>query len=439
MPVTASTSTAVSLIEPVTRVERAALVEHTAAPVSDFDRILVDDDMLFRWSAERRAETALAAIRAAAAHHIEACEPYARLCRARGFAADQLNTPADLARVPLVPSSAFKHQALMSCPPEQIVKHCLSSGTQGTVSTVSRDDLTLKRFLGSTQQLADLMLGLPDRGEVFNLGPDSDEAGDLWFAYVMSILELLFPARHYVSRGEYAVHRLIADLGKVPEGVTPILVGPPALFAVLADTVESSHAQLNLGAAGAFAVTAGGWKRRDGEAIDAPTLAAKLTAALGLEGPHRVRDTFNMVELNTVVFECEQHRKHLPPWLHVSAREPGTLELLPAGETGVLAWLDPTAASYPAFLLSDDFGRIDADACPCGRTGESVQIIRRVRKVETRGCALKIDSSTQPAQDPGAVTTTDGSTGSTDTSTATTSTGTTSTAAPTTTPEGAQK
>jgi long-chain-fatty-acid---luciferin-component ligase len=102
-----------------------------------------------------------------------------------------------------------------------------------------------------------------------------------------------------------------------------------------------------------------------------------------------------MVELNTVLFECDRHRLHIPPWLHVSARDPGTLDALPSGQTGVLAWLDPTAASYPAFLLSDDFGVVNDSACACGRSGESVAIVRRVRKVEARGCALKLDRAAQ--------------------------------------------
>lgn len=377
--------------------KKVGFTERTAPLPLALDQVLTDRDDIFDWSPDRRWEFLLPLVRAAASEHIKACEPYARLCKARGFTIDQIQEPRDLARVPLVPSSAFKHQALVTGSPEDVVKNCLSSGTQGTVSTVPRDNLTLQRFLGSTIHIAALLIGLPDRGMVFNLGPDSDQAGDLWFAYVMSILELQYPARHYVSGNVFAVSRLLGDLASLEEGIVPILVGPPALFAAVAAEAESSGAGIRLAETGAFAVTAGGWKRHDGEAIEPAALASRVSASLGLSGPDRVRDAFNMVELNTVLFECEHHRKHVPPWLHVTARDPGTLDALPSGQAGVLAWLDPTAVSYPAFLLSDDFGLLDESACACGRGGESVSIIRRVRKVESRGCALKIDRAVQAA------------------------------------------
>jgi long-chain-fatty-acid---luciferin-component ligase len=375
-----------------------SLIEQTTASPSPLDQILTDRDDIFFWEPRQCAEFALQAIHSAASGHVQACEPYARLCQARGFTPDQIQDTRDLKRVPLVPSSAFKHQALLSVPPESIVKNCLSSGTQGTVSTVPRDDLTLQRFFGSARHLAALLIGLPERGTVFNLGPDSDEAGDLWFAYVMGILELLYPARNYLSGDTFAARQLIDDLASLDEGMTPILVGPPALFAVLAEEAQDSGVPLRLAEAEGFAVTAGGWKKYDGISIQPQVLASRLTTALGLAGPHRVRDAFNMVELNTVLFECEHHRKHVPPWLHVSARDPGSLDILPPGATGVLAWLDPTATSYPAFLLSDDFGLIDTTACACGRLGASVTITRRVRRVESRGCALKIDRTTQTVE-----------------------------------------
>jgi long-chain-fatty-acid---luciferin-component ligase len=378
--------------------QRVGFTERTATLNTPLDQLLTDHDDIFGWTHGQRQEFLVPALRAAVTAHMQSCEPYARLCRSRGFAADQLQEPGDLARIPLVPSSAFKHQALVSGPPENIVKNCQSSGTQGTVSVVPRDNLTMQRFLGSAVHIADLLIGLPDRGMVFNLGPNSEEAGDLWFAYVMSILELQYPARHYVSGDVFAVSLLLDDLASLEEGVVPILVGPPALFATVAAEAEQAGVTLRLAEAGAFAITAGGWKRHGGEALEPAALAARVSAALGLSGPDRVRDAFNMVELNTVLFECEQHRKHLPAWLHVTARDPGTLDVLPAGEVGVLAWLDPTAASYPAFLMSDDFGLIDDSACPCGRPGESVSVVRRVRTVESRGCALKVDRTVQSAQ-----------------------------------------
>src|SRR5262249_1300905 len=111
---------------------------------------------------------------------------------------------------------------------------------------------------------------------------------------------------------------------------------------------------------------------------------------LGVERS-RVRDVFNMVELNTVLFECEASRKHVPPWLHVSARRAADMSVAPAGEVGLLCYLDPTATSYPGFVLSDDLGHIDDAQCPCGRYGETISISRRLTTIEDRGCGLSLD------------------------------------------------
>jgi long-chain-fatty-acid---luciferin-component ligase len=93
-----------------------------------------------------------------------------------------------------------------------------------------------------------------------------------------------------------------------------------------------------------------------------------------------------------VIFECAHGRKHLPPWLYAAARHPRSLELLGDGEPGILSFLDPSAVSYPAFILSDDFGSVTrAASCSCGLRTDVLQIERRINRIESRGCALKMN------------------------------------------------
>jgi len=100
-----------------------------------------------------------------------------------------------------------------------------------------------------------------------------------------------------------------------------------------------------------------------------------------------------MVELNTVVLECSAKRKHVPPWLYVRARNAADLTVLDDCEEGVLSFLDGTAESYPAFILSDDIGAVVSNMkCECGRTTDVVEIRRRVRRIEERGCALRMSA-----------------------------------------------
>lgn len=359
------------------------------------DHVLFNEGDVFRMAPAERRRVSLQLVREAATRYHELCAPYRRLCEADGFSPADLVTSDDLARVPLVPAGAFKRHSLACGDGRAVVKRCVSSGTQGTRSEVPRDNVTLERFVGSVQSIANDVVGLPFRGRVLNLGPDTDEAADLWFAYVMSVLELIYPAQHFVRGGVFDAAGLAAALEAAEPDERLLLVGPPPLFFRFAEYLQERGPRFGLDSAGAdcVVVTAGGWKRASAEAIEPCELRARLCEALGLEEPARVRDAFNMVELNTVLIECEAHRKHAPPWLVATSRDPRSLAALPDGETGVLAYLDPTPTSYPGFVLSEDFGSVSEAPCPCGRTAPTVSIERRIKRIESRGCALKMDHS----------------------------------------------
>jgi long-chain-fatty-acid---luciferin-component ligase len=106
-----------------------------------------------------------------------------------------------------------------------------------------------------------------------------------------------------------------------------------------------------------------------------------------------------MVELNTVVFECEAAHKHIPPWLIVEALDPETQEPVPAGEMGVLAYWDALPTGYPGFVISDDFGVLDPSGCECGRPGPTMSFMRRVTAADDRGCARAMDAETEVAEE----------------------------------------
>jgi long-chain-fatty-acid---luciferin-component ligase len=124
--------------------------------------------------------------------------------------------------------------------------------------------------------------------------------------------------------------------------------------------------------------------------IDTAIFRHEVRSRLGL-APKRIRDVFNMVELNTAIFECEAGAKHVPPWLEVTARSGEDLSVMPPGEAGILAYLDPTPLSYPGFVLSDDIGYVGAQECSCGRLGKTLVLQRRLKVVEERGCGRKMD------------------------------------------------
>ncbi len=341
---------------------------------------IVQDDEVLR----------LRLIRESLAHHLERCPAYAMFAQHLGFSLDSLDQPEDLEHVPQFPASVFKRTSILSTPIEQTAKRCTSSGTQGRISVVHRDRRTIERLLGSTRRGLELLGDwYEDEVRVLNLGPDQVEAGDLWFAYVMSLIELDYPTRHAVVGGVFDPHRALAELEKLAEAATlPVLAGPPTLVLSVARAAlerdSISMPQLAI-------VTAGGWKREDAQRLDRKEFTELVTRAFGLDDNHRVRDVFNQVELNTVMVECGHHRKHVPPWLHITIRSLTTLEPLPYGEQGLLSYLDPSASSYPCFIIADDVGTVRKGPCDCGWPGRTLELDRRLDRAESWGCALKMD------------------------------------------------
>ncbi|HMG55801.1 MAG TPA: hypothetical protein VK601_20015 [Kofleriaceae bacterium] len=285
-------------------------------------------------------------------------------------------------------SGSFKRRALAASGSRQ-VKLCTSSGTSGTKSIVPRDGLTLERYVGSVLHGIRDFLEDRERRQALVLGPPPHEVGDLWFTYSLSLAEVLNETDYFVSDGRLDSEALWRTLTTLESGVQPVIIGPPSLLWDFLEWLSQQRRSLDLSAREAFILTAGGWKLRIDESVDRDTFNRRIHDQLGLPA-ERLRDVFNMVELNTVIFECEKQQKHVPPWLHVSARRASDLEAVDEGESGILAYLDPTALSYPAFILSDDLGRVSHQICGCGRRSAVMSIDRRLRSIEERGCGLRM-------------------------------------------------
>jgi long-chain-fatty-acid---luciferin-component ligase len=336
--------------------------------------------------------------RAAVDHHRARNPHYDRYCDRAKFSSARLEREADLALVPVLPSAIFKRRVelVQSSGTVAPVIHTTSSGTQGTLSVIPRDDVTLMRFFSTVSIGHREVLGIEAfERQFFNLSPSARDAPDLWIAYVMTGVGVIFSTRSYVQHDQLQLDQLLADVRAVRAGEGISIVGPPPLLLDLAIHLEQ-HGRLSL-PSDALVITIGGWKRREGERIVRADFDRRIAAALGIADVSRVRDTYNMVELNTVIFECAHKTKHCPPWLTMIARDPRTHEALPSGQSGVLSFLDVTATSYPGFIVSDDFGVVDRRvACRCGLTTDAVTVERRINRVESRGCALKLDTVSRP-------------------------------------------
>ena len=311
-------------------------------------------------------------------------------CRTVGFEPNSLVQTNDLDSVPLIPSSLFKKSAsaLQTIRPQSFERplYTTSSGTQGQLSRVPRDDATLMRFFASISSGVRQVLRIDNFSvPLFNLGPPTDQATDLWLSYVLAGAGLLFPSSDYVEMGEFLIDRLLDDLDRC--NAPCILVGPPMLVSRLSEEVREGmrlHEH-------SIIVTVGGWKTHENRAVDRAQFADKTSQAFGIP-PSNVRDAFNMVELNTVIFECGSGVKHIPPWLYMSTRSPRDLSPSVDEQGGILSFLDPSADSYPAYVLSGDFGSVSRSyQCDCGIQSDVLKIERRITRLESRGCAMKMN------------------------------------------------
>jgi long-chain-fatty-acid---luciferin-component ligase len=375
----------------VARVEDEAIRFEDLKPVSPLDDLIFQAEDVFYRDRADVAGFQRDVIGQAFDWHYAHNARYRDYCRSFGAYPGMVRTSEDLVRIPLITSTQFKLGDVLSCDRSEIVQVCSSSGTAGSISQVYRDETTLGRFLGSVRCNTEQMYALHD-AFCLHLGPSKEEAQGLWISYAMSLIDLVFPTENFVRDGIFhpeAVLRRIEEVRGRYEHL--ILTGAPIMFLHLAEHMRKEGVSFE-GCEDFLIVTAGGWKRYSGQAIPRPEFEERLGQQFVGLTPGRFRDCFNMVELNTILVECEHQVKHIPPWLRILTLDPRTLTPVAGEEAGLLAFLDPTATSYPGFVLTDDFARLTPEGtCPCGRSGPGLELVRRVSRVESRGCALKID------------------------------------------------
>src|SRR6478609_7739327 len=98
------------------------------------------------------------------------------------------------------------------------------------------------------------------------------------------------------------------------------IVGPPFLVYRLIKYCMDRNIKLNL-EKNSFIITLGGWKRFTGEEIPRAEFNELCHEYLGVQS-YNVRDMYGLVEANMLAVECHKQEKHIPPWVHVSMRNP---------------------------------------------------------------------------------------------------------------------
>lgn len=348
----------------------------------------------FRLPADRQDALRVELVRESLDHHYGACAYYRALCESARFAPEDLRTAADLDRVPMIPVKTFKSpksHALLSVPLTSVDLEIRSTGTSGVPSVARRDGLTTTRVGLALLGLYREFFGLSNGCGLF-LCPSTAESPEMGLVKVYNLFCGILDDRAYLVKDySFRAEEAVAYLKKWANKMTRHVFGPPFLINRLLKYMEAEDVRLKLDP-GSFVITLGGWKRFNGENIGREAFDAKLEKLLGIR-PENVRDMYGLIETNMLAIECAHHKKHVPPWCHVSIRDVDDLtRSVPLGKTGAIAILDPLCHSYPAYVQTEDIGAIEqVGECACGRVGPTLVFHRRIQGAELGCCAVSIE------------------------------------------------
>lgn len=276
-----------------------------------------------------------------------------------------------------------------------------SSGTSGRLSFVPRDLATFRALVGNGASYADP--SLPMMGfDCLVLGPRGDGIGLLdagnGLARAAVRSHFLFDraltadavrgGAGWIDRQqiEEADAAAITFIRAAIQDEHPLLVfGAPFQVRRFCVRVKGGEGRLAL-PTGSLLVTGGGWKTYAGERLTRPQLLDIVAESLAIPG-ERCLDSYSTAEINASLATCRIGRYHVPPLLEAVVLDEALTGVPGQPGPGLLAFLDPFAASYPGFVITGDRATLEFGTCGCGRSGAFLDgEIDRAPGAEIRGC-----------------------------------------------------
>lgn len=340
-------------------------------------------------------------------HHYNNCEDYRKYCDAKGITPSDIQSLGDAHRVPLIDSyNTLRNREFFSVPQDEIVERFSSSGTTGkSVVSVSLDKITLDwTFRANLRGFMDVMD--LKTGKTLLMLPDLPQmAFSIIFKNALPTVghEVFFGLKAIPQEGERP--KIVPDMDTIQEFIesesdVKNIVGFPFTVAQLKDMADAKGLKIDLGENGLI-MTAGGWKAKDPTGkysdLSREEIEKLMSDTFGVL-KHRIRDTYGTTESSSGYVECCHEkdgkmikRKHVPFWMYQLVLDPDTLEPVPLGEEGIGAFLDFKCYSYPCFVIGDDIIKlVSNDGCECGRPGQVIEYVARVKEYGQRGCAFTV-------------------------------------------------
>jgi hypothetical protein len=311
-----------------------------------------------------------------------------------------------IADLPYLPVGAFKADPpLTLVSPEKVIRTLASSATTGQVpSRVALDAQTSKRMVKGVSLIVSDFIGPKRRPYLVIDTPETAMGGVELGARGAAIQGLRPFATDIVCCLKTNVSgALEIDEGKLFDfaakwGNAEVLVYGFTYVVWRHFVVPLQAKGVKLAMPNIRLLHSGGWKRLQDQAVSRDTYANGVATVFGCE-ESRVLDFYGMVENVGIIYpDCEYGYKHVPAFAEVIVRDPLTLEPVGAGQQGLVQVCSALPTSFPGFLvLTDDIAEvIGYDGCGCGRRGLCFRFVKRVPKVEVRGCG-NIETTRQRA------------------------------------------
>ena len=336
----------------------------------------------------------LAAVRENCAYLYRHCPEYRIILEDAGFSPDRLQTAADLAELPVLPTALFKRRRIFSAP--RLILKVTSSGTSGRASEIgfTAGDLWagLKMVLHICR-LRRLISLRPCHYVVFGYQPNRhNRTGVSRTAFGVT---LFAPALSRTYALRWRQGRYVLDLEGVQQAIVkhsrsrfPLrFMGFPAYAWFLMKRMEEQGLRVQL-PKGSKLMLGGGWKQFYAEEVDKSVFYALAKKVLGLED-RDIIEFYGAVEHPIFYNDCERHHFHIPIYSRVLIRDPETLRPLPNGTPGLVNLITPMDVGSPLLsVMTDDLGILhDASECGCGLESPWLEILGRVGLQDIKTCA----------------------------------------------------
>ena len=308
----------------------------------------------------------------------------------------KVSAATSIADLPYLPVNAFKANPPLSLVPATEIKRTLtSSSTSGQIpSRVVLDAATSRRMTKGVIAIIRDFIGSARRPYLVidskeNLGRQSElGARGAAIQALGSFATEIVPCLEADSMGNPTLDldKLLAFANQWKDASVLAYGFTYVIWTQFIQPLAQRGVKLNL--PDVHVLHSGGWKRLEQQSVTKDVFIRDVAGVFGC-APNRVIDYYGMVENVGVVYpDCERGYKHVPAFAEVIIRDPLTLAPAEPGRAGMVQVCSVLPTSFPGFLLlTDDMGEIAGhDGCGCGRRGTYFRFLRRVPKVEMRGC-----------------------------------------------------